>query len=65
MPPETRLGFWCCIHVEDVFGLLKLLVMGLLNGGIRPSWGEAFISVFSLWKSGMDSNGLTSSMIDR
>lgn len=22
MPPETRLGFWCCVHVEGLFRLL-------------------------------------------
>ena len=57
MPPEKRLGFWCYIHVESFVGLLKLLVMGLLKQVSTPSLGEAFISVFSRWKS------LASSMI--
>lgn len=57
MPPEKRLGFWCYIHVESFVGLLKLLVMGLLKKVSTPSLGEAFIFVFSRWKS------LASSMI--
>ena len=57
MPPEKRLGFWCYIHVESFVGLLKLLVTGLLKKGSTPSLGEAFIFVFSRWKS------LASSMI--
>ncbi len=52
MPPEGRLGFRGCVHVEGLVELLKVLVIACWKEAPARLCERLFISVSPLWKSG-------------